>query len=59
MISTYTTLNIDLAAPKKVDLKSLLARLIAWLVEKDQAYRANHHVASLTDTQLKDVGLTR
>lgn len=39
--------------------KSIFARMLAWVVAKDQAYKAECHIENLSEETLKDVGLKR
>ena len=49
-----TTRMPAISSPGKLALSAL-----NWLADKDRSYRDRQHLKSLTDTQLKDVGLTR
>lgn len=53
-VSSKTPAIATIPAPQNV-----AARFLAWIVAKDQAYRDVCHVETLTDDQLRDVGLTR
>lgn len=60
MIATNTNIFAPVTAPFKAPTpKNVFARVLAWVVAKDQAYRAERHMETLTDEALKDVGLSR
>ena len=59
MINLHTSTSIAPSLNITLSPKRLAARLLAWLVAKDQAYKERLHVQDLSEEILKDVGLHR
>lgn len=57
MITTHTTFTSLPALNITPRPQNLAKRLVAWLIAKDQAFKADAHFKTLDDAALKDVGL--
>ena len=55
-----TTLTSHALSTLRISLspKDLALAFLAWVVEKDRAYRENQHIKSLSPEALKDTGYT-
>ena len=59
MINTHSMSAIAGNLHVEINPKVWAARLLNWLISKDQAYKDRLHVKSLSEAHLKDAGLLR
>lgn len=59
MITSQTTFTAAPALNIAPNPKGLAKRFLAWLIAKDQAYQDRCYLETLTNGELRDVGLTR